>query len=163
MKKTPEDIIIYTSVTKIIIICYTVPEIWCVTDVYNYFSFWAIFCPFTHLTALKLKISKMKKKHLEISFYTSVPNWDMACDTCNFYFSFWAIFCPFTPSHPPPPLTSQKMKIYNKIKIMKIWKKKKEKNTWRYHHFTLMYQKSWLYAIYTVPEIWHLTDVIVIY
>ena len=52
-----------------------------------YFSFWAIFCPFTALTAQKIKISKKtqkqtkankankqtNKKHLEISFYTRVP------------------------------------------------------------------------------------------
>ena len=57
-------------------------------------------------------------------------SWDMACDRCNCYFSFWAIFCPFTP------LTTQK------IKILKKWK-----NTWRYHHFTQVHQKSWSYAI----------------
>ena len=41
----------------------------------NYFSFGAIFCPFTPLTAQKMKISKkMKKTPLEISsFYTCVP------------------------------------------------------------------------------------------
>ena len=39
-----------------------------------YFSFWAIFCPFTPLTAQKIKIKKKWKKHLEISsFYTYVP------------------------------------------------------------------------------------------
>ena len=27
-----------------------------------YFSFWAIFCPFTHLTAQKIKIKKKIKK-----------------------------------------------------------------------------------------------------
>ena len=43
-------------------------------DRFNYFSFWAIFCPFTYLTALKIKIKKKMKKSLEISsFYTSVP------------------------------------------------------------------------------------------
>ena len=36
----------YTSLLKIMIIWYTVPEIWHVTDVF-YFSFWAIFCTFT--------------------------------------------------------------------------------------------------------------------
>ena len=28
----------------------------------NYFSFWAIFCPFTSLTGRKMKISKKNKK-----------------------------------------------------------------------------------------------------
>ena len=44
----------YNSVPKIMI-CYTVPEIWCVTDAII-FSFWAIFCLFTPLTAKKIKI-----------------------------------------------------------------------------------------------------------
>ena len=40
-----------------------------------YFSFWAIFCPFTPLTAQKIKILKKRKKFLDkSSFYTSVPN-----------------------------------------------------------------------------------------
>ena len=46
----------YTSVPKIMIICYTVPKIWRVTDVIVTFSFWAIFCPFSPLTAQKIKI-----------------------------------------------------------------------------------------------------------
>ena len=43
--------------------CYTVPEIWCVTDVS--FSFWSIFCPFTPLTAQKIPadIMSLKKKN----------------------------------------------------------------------------------------------------
>ena len=40
-----------------------------------YFSSWAIFCPFTPLTAQKNQnLKKLKKKSLEISsFYTCVP------------------------------------------------------------------------------------------
>ena len=45
--------------------------------------------------------------------------------------SFWAIFCPFTP------LTTRKMKSFKK------WKK----NTWRYQHFTHVYQKLWAYDV----------------
>ena len=46
--------------------------IWSATDRF-FLSSWAIFCPFTPLTAQIIKISKMKKS-LEISsFYTSVP------------------------------------------------------------------------------------------
>ena len=53
---------------------------------------------------------------------------DKACDRCNCCFSFWAIFCPFTPPpHPPTPNSP-----------------KDEKNTWRYRHFTHVYQKLWL-------------------
>ena len=39
-----------------------------------YFSFWAIFCPFAHLTAQKIKTWKRWKNQLEISsFYICVP------------------------------------------------------------------------------------------
>ena len=67
----------------------------------------------------------------------------MAHDVCNYYFSLWAILCPFTP------ITAQKTKI-----------SENEKSTWRYHHFTQMYQKSWSYW-QTVPEIWCAMYVIV--
>ena len=120
------------------IIWYMVPEISTATDRF-FLSSWGIFCPFTPLTAQKKKILKKWKSCLEISFYTSEPkimndhrlycSWDKVCDRCN-YFSFWAIFCPFTP------LTARK------IKISKKWKK----NAWRYHHFTHVYQKLWLYV-----------------
>ena len=83
----------------------------------NYFSFWAIFCPFTPITDWKIKIIYIKKKnkkkkmkktpvdiiilhkctknhdHIDHMLYCS---WDMVCDGCN-YFSFWAIFCSFSP------------------------------------------------------------------
>ena len=82
----------------------------------NYFSFWAIFCPFTPLIKTLKKWKKtpgdiiilhMCTKNYDQMMYGS---WDMVHDGCN-YFSFWAIFCPFTP------LTAQK------IKIKKKWKK----------------------------------------
>ena len=38
-----------------------------------FFSFLTILCLFTPLTSQKIKILKKEKKHLEISFYTSVP------------------------------------------------------------------------------------------
>ena len=53
------------------IICYSISKM--VHDRCNYLSFWAIFCPYTPLTAQKRKIYKKWNKHLEISsFYTSV-------------------------------------------------------------------------------------------
>ena len=82
-----------------------------------------------------MKISKKKKKKnpLEIpSFYTIVPKvmiigytipeiWCMTHVTFIFHFGlFFALL----------PLTAQKMKI-----------SKNEKNVWRYHHFTQLYQK----------------------
>ena len=75
-KKQLETSSIYTSVPKIMIICYTVPDIQHVTDVTR--SFWAIFCPFTPppsppLTQKIQIFKKWKKKSLKIlAFYTCV-------------------------------------------------------------------------------------------
>ena len=104
----------YTSVPNIMIICYTVPEIWLMTDVIVMFHF-GLFFALLLLTAhtKNENLKKMKKaagdiiilhkctKNHDHMLYCS---WDMACERYN-YFLFWAIFCPFTP------LTSQKMKI----------------------------------------------------
>ena len=54
-------------------------------------------------------------------------SWDMEHDRHNFL-SFWTVSCPFTP---PPSLTTQKIRILQKMK----------KNTWRYYHFTHVYNK----------------------
>ena len=43
IEKTPTDIIIYTSVPKIMIMWYTFPEIWLVTDVIVMFHFGLFF------------------------------------------------------------------------------------------------------------------------
>ena len=85
-----------------------------------YFSFWAIFCPFTPLTAQKIKILEKWKKgpgditilHICTKNYDQMMygSWDMVCDRCNCYFSFWAIFCPFTP------LTDKKNQNFEKMK-----------------------------------------------
>ena len=117
MKKSLEISSFYTSVPRIMIICYTVREIQCVTNVTASFHFWATFCPFTPITAWKMKILIKWKKHLDISsFYTGAPkimimlycSCDMTHDTLNCYFSFWANFCPLTP------LAAQKLKISKK-------------------------------------------------
>ena len=92
----PGDIIIFRSVPKIMIICYTgleiwretrnyyficynVPEISPVTNAIAFFHF-GLFCAlFTLVTAQKIKISKKKKKKKNeknpagLSFYTCVP------------------------------------------------------------------------------------------
>ena len=73
MKKKPRDIIILENCTK----NYDYRP-YCSWDMMHdgcncCFSFWAIFCPFTSLTAQKMKISKKWKKTQEISsFYTTV-------------------------------------------------------------------------------------------
>ena len=51
-------------------------------------------------------------------------SWAIVCAGCNYYFSFCTIFYPSL----PPPSDSPK---------------NGKKNTWRYHHFTLVCQKSW--------------------
>ena len=100
MKKILEISSFYTSVPKIMIICYTVPEIWHVTHVIFIFHSGLFFTllphkiyPFTpqnlpfYPTAHKIKISKKVKKGLEISsFYTCVPTimirWCTVPETC---------------------------------------------------------------------------------
>ena len=82
-KKLLEKTSFYTSVPKIIIICYTIPEIWCVMGVIVIFHFGLFFAflPLPHLTARKMIISKQWKKQLEISFYTSGPKIMIICYT----------------------------------------------------------------------------------
>ena len=101
------------------------------------FSFWAIFCPFTPVTAQRMIISKKWKKTLEISSLYKivlkfriigciVPEiWRVTDVIANFHFGLFLHFYPA-----PPSLTAQKMKI-----------KKNEKNAWRYHYFTRLHQK----------------------
>ena len=69
-------------------------------------------------------------------------SWDTVCDRCN-YFSFWAIFSPFIP------LTARKIKI----------KKKRKKRL----EISSVYTSVPNIISYTVPEIWRMTDVIVIF
>ena len=98
------------------------------------------FLPF-YPTKKKIKLLKNKKnpprdmiilhkftKNHDHMLYCSLG---IACNVSNCYFWFWAIFCPFSS------LTAQK--------ILKF--KKNEKNIWRYHQFTIVYQKSLLFAI----------------
>ena len=72
-------------------------------------------------------------------------SWAMVCVGCNCYFWFWIIFNPFTP------LTAQKMKISKK------WRKQLEISS-----FYTSVPKIMIIG-YTVPEIWHMTDVIIIF
>ena len=73
MKKIPGDIIIlHKSIKNQDHMLYCSWDM--ALDGCNYFSFWTIFCPFTPLTAQKIKIFKKRKQHMEMSsFYTSVP------------------------------------------------------------------------------------------
>ena len=72
LKNGLEILSFYTSVPKIVIICFNVPEIWHM-DVIVIFHFGLFFCPFTPVIAQKNQ-NFNKKKYLEISsFYTCVP------------------------------------------------------------------------------------------
>ena len=120
-----------------------VPEIWSAMDsiIYHFGHFGTFFAlpPLPFITTWKIKILKEKKTLEILSFYTYALKitiiqcmfpWDKECDRQNFL-PFWAIFCSFTT------LTTWKIKNFEK---MKKWRKKK-KNTWRYYHFTNVYQK----------------------
>ena len=105
----------------------------------NFFVILGHFLPLYPSNSLKNENFKtMKQRPGDIILHKCTKNPDhrlycslvMTCDRCNCYFSFWAIFFRFNP------LTAQKMKI-----------PKKWKYSWRYHHFTQVYQKSWSYAI----------------
>ena len=111
-------------------------------DRQNILSFWTTFCPFTPLTTWKVKILKNWKKHLEIlSFYMCVPQimirwctvpeirWMTDVIVISHFGLFFALSFHF-------PISPKNQNL-----------KKKLKNAWRYHHFTIMYQKSWSYAI----------------
>ena len=154
-KKTPRDIIIY----KVMIRWCTVLEIWCVTDVIviSQFGLFFVFLPSHPFKTQKIEIlTKMKKKKIPgdtiilqqmctKSFDQKMcSSWDM-CDRCNCYFSFWAIFCPFAP------LKAQK------IEVLKKWK-----NHPRLSSIYIRVPKIMITRC-TVPEIWCVTDVIVIF
>ena len=133
MKNAPGDIIILHKCTKNYNhMTYCSWDMVC--DRCNcYLIFWAIFWPFSLITAWKIKISKKWKKENPgdvIILHKCTKNfdhmvycsWDIMHDRCNCYFSFWAIFCPFSP------MTDQKSKF-----------QKKGKKSWRCHHFTQVY------------------------
>ena len=101
----------------------------------SFLSFWTNFCHSTLLTNQKIKILKKWKKHLEIlSFYTCVSQitfiWCMVPKIWSTTGTIFSHSGNFTP------------RITQIINILKKWK-----NTWRYHHFTKVYQTSWSYAI----------------
>ena len=116
---------------KIMIICYTVPEIWCMTaDVTVIFHFGIFFVPPHPPNSLKNEnFTKMKKRHRDIIIlhkYTKSHDhmvycsWDMACDRCNFYFSFcFGLFFALLPS-PPNLLKKWKFQKNEKKKLLEI-------------------------------------------
>ena len=157
----------YTSVPKIMIIGYTVPETWHVTDVIVIFHFGLFFALSPRNSPKNDTFKKMKRKREDMILYNCTKNhdhmlycsWDMVHDGCNCYFSFQAIFCLFTQVY-------QKSWSYAMLFLRHgVWQilffilgyflpfyhhfsqKKMKKNARRYHHFTQLYQKPWSYAI----------------
>ena len=128
-----------------------VPEIWSTTDI--------IFChsgPFSALLpplwTQKIKINKKKnrKNTWRYHHFTNINDShmmygssDMECNGQNFL-SFWNIFCPFNS------LKAQKIEIFKK------WKKSLKISSFYISAPKIMIR--W----WTVPEIWCVTDIIVI-
>ena len=132
MKKTPGDII--TLQMRTINDNYMMYGSWYKEyKGHKFLSFWIIFWSFTPLTTWKISIFKIWKNCLELpSFYKSIPKIMIICYTVieiwhvtDVVFIFWT----FTNSN-------------NKSKFFK-----NEKSSWRYHHFTHVYQKSWSHDV----------------
>ena len=70
-KKGLEISSFYTIVPKIMIKCYTVPEICHMADV-TYFSFWTIFCCYPPNSLKNQNFKKMKKKAWRYHHFTHV-------------------------------------------------------------------------------------------
>ena len=104
--------------------------------------------PFYPLNNLKNKNEKKKKKWKKVwrcyhfiqvhHKWKSFDVWFLRYGAQDIFFLILGHFLIFYPT--------------NNLKNQNIEKIKK--STWRYHHFTQVYQKSW--SCYTVPEIvWH--------
>ena len=109
------------------------------------------FLPIYFLKTRKSKFWKNEKRHLEISsFYKIVPKIRIMCytapeiwhitDVIIVIFHFGLFFALLLP------LTAQEMKIFLK----------NEKNAWRCHHFTQVYQKSWYDKMFLKYGAWQM-------
>ena len=123
-------------------------------DEYNcYFSFWAIFCPFSPITVQKFKISKKRKNAWRYHHFAQVYEKSWSYGILFLRYDVWCmqllffILGYFLPFYPEKWKFAWKMKICLKNFLEKQKFQKTEKNAWRYHHFTQVYQKKWSYAI----------------
>ena len=104
------------------------------TDVYNcYFSFWAIFCPFTPLTCLKNEnFKKMKKIPGDIIIlYKCIYQKSWSYAILFLWYGTWQMQLLY--------FILGYFLHHKESKFQKKWRK----NAWRYH-FTQAYQKLWL-------------------
>ena len=120
------------------IICYTVPEIWCMDIILFHLElFFPLLPPLRPLTFETpgdiINLHNCTKNY-DYRLYCS---WDMVCE-CNCYFSFTLGY--FLPS---PPLST-----INNSKSENFKTKSEKKNAWRFHHFTHVYQKLWLDTVW---------------
>ena len=115
----------------------------------NFLSFWTIFCPFSPNNPKNQNFEKMKKTPGDIIILNKCTtndnhmmhsSWDKKCDKQNFL-SLFTIFCPFTPL----------IKNFEKVK-----KKKSLEISFYIRVPKIMIR--WC----TFPEIWCVTDIIVI-
>ena len=101
------------------------------------FSIWAIFWPFTLLTAQKIKIKKkkkMKKMPGDINILHKLPKIAIICHTVPEIWHVANVIVFFILGYFFKLLSSQQPKKYRF--------RKNEKKSWRYPHFTRVYQKS---------------------
>ena len=113
-------------------------------DRQNFLSFWAIFCQFISLTTWKIKFSKNEKSDCFLRYG--------ATDRQSFFLILDHFFPFYQPHRPTPcnPTTSQKSKI------LKKWETPGD--------IIILYKCTKIMIIcYTVPKIWRVTDVIVIF
>ena len=131
---------IYISATKLVIICYTVPEIRWVTDVIAIFHFGLFFALLPLKAPGYIIILHNCTKNYDYKLYCT---WDMARDICNCFF-FFGLFFPLL-----PPNSQKKWKFQKNLKM---------------HGDTSFYTivPKIMTIGYTVPEIWCVTDVIVV-
>ena len=132
-EKTPEDIIILHLHTKND--DHMMYGSWDMErDRQNFSSIWVIFCPFTPLTTLKIKILKKWKSNWRYHYFIQVYHkwqsydvWFLRCEMWEIeFFVILGLFLPFYNTNNPKNQNFEKMK----------------KTTGRYHHFTQAYQKS---------------------
>ena len=110
--------------------------IWCMYNAWDikhdriFLSFWNVFCRFTPLTTQKIKILKNLKNVWRYYHFTQVYHKWEPYDVWFLRYEAWQTKCfVFTllPSNNPKNQNFEKLK----------------KNTWRYHHFTQVDQKTW--------------------
>ena len=127
--------------------------IWCIvpeisSTIDRLFVILGYFWPFYPLTTQKIKIFKNEKNYWRYHhFKHEYHEWKSWCmipeiwSTTDIIFSFGPFFALLHP------LTNQRIKFW-----------KKEKNTWRYHHFTQVHHKWQSYDIWFLKYEVHQTE-----